>query len=536
MRAVVALVFAVWSAWAFSQPAHAEKRVALVIGNSAYQKVGPLANPANDASAIAATFQSSGFDVVELKRDLNVSDMRRALRDFSDTVRDADIAIVYFAGHGIEIDGTNYMVPVDAALERDIDAFDEAVPLERILTVIEPAKKLRLVILDACRDNPFSRIMKRTIGARSIERGLAKVEPTSPNTLVAYAAKAGSTASDGDSKNSPFTAALIKYLPRPGLDLRKAFGFARDDVLKATNNRQEPFIYGSLGGDDVALVPASTTLPVVSADPNASIRRDYEFAERIGTKPVWDSFISNYPSGFYSDLARAQRGRLEAASGEGTDKTRKRSDNSDRVAANDASVGDSKVREEKSNSQLAALPPTAEAAANDVTRDLETELVRVGCRTGTMDGSWNAAAQQSLQLFNRNAGTKLDIKVASLEALETVRGKTARVCPLNCRAGYEMGDDGACRRIEVKKPAKPVASVTPSDAVAPRNNASSPAIHSSPKEYQPMGSGKVSDGSCTCKSICNKFASSGQLSGAKLGQCKSDCEQKFAGCNRGALR
>lgn len=99
--------------------------------------------------------------------------------------------------------------------------------------------------------------MKRSIGSRAIGRGLAKVEPESPNTLIAFAAKAGSTASDGDSTNSPFTAALVKFLPRPGLDLRKAFGYARDDVLKATNNRQEPFIYGSLGGDDVALVPAT---------------------------------------------------------------------------------------------------------------------------------------------------------------------------------------------------------------------------------------------------------------------------------------
>ena len=257
MRAVAAVVIANLFAWFFSQPAFADKRVALVMGNSAYQKVNPLANPVNDSGAISATFKSAGFDVVELKRDLKVSEMRRALRDFSDTVRDADVAIVYYAGHGIEIDGTNYVIPVDAVLERDIDAFDEAIPLDRILTVIEPAKQLRLVILDACRDNPFSKTMKRTIGARAIGRGLAKVEPGSPNTLIAFAAKAGSTASDGDSKNSPFTAALVKYLPRPGLDLRKAFGFARDEVLKATNNKQEPFIYGSLGGDDLALVPAS---------------------------------------------------------------------------------------------------------------------------------------------------------------------------------------------------------------------------------------------------------------------------------------
>src|SRR5258708_21838685 len=282
MRVVGTLILAILSNWLFSQSAIAEKRVALTIGNSAYQNVSRLANPGNDSEAMSATFKNAGFDVVDLKRDLNANAMRRALRDFSDNVRDADIAIVYYAGHGIEIDGTNYLIPIDAVLERDIDAFDEAIPLDRILTVIEPAKQLRLIILDACRDNPFNQTMKRTIGSRAVGRGLAKVEPTSPNTLIAFAAKAGSTAYDGDNQSSPFTAALVKYLTRPGLDLRKAFGFARDDVLKATNNRQEPFIYGSLGGDDVALVPAKPVGPTAAQNsgpnPQADMRRDYELA------------------------------------------------------------------------------------------------------------------------------------------------------------------------------------------------------------------------------------------------------------------
>src|SRR3954463_9639261 len=208
-----------------SEPALAEKRVALVLGNSAYQNVAPLANPANDAAKIAATLKDAGFDVVDSRHDLPAAETRRALRDFADRARDADIAAVYYAGHGIEVDGANYLIPVDAKLERDTDVYDEALSLERVLVAIEPAKKLRLVILDACRDNPFARSMKRTIASRAVGRGLAKVEPTSPNTLIAFASKAGSTASDGDSKNSPFAAALVEHLPKPGLDLRRAFGF-----------------------------------------------------------------------------------------------------------------------------------------------------------------------------------------------------------------------------------------------------------------------------------------------------------------------
>jgi len=307
MRAFGAILLAVCTTWLCSQPAFAAKRVALVMGNSAYRNVASLANPANDSAAMSAIFRKAGFDVVELKRDLSVSEMRRALRDFSDSVRDADIAIVYYAGHGIEINGNNYLIPVDAVLERDIDAFDEAIPLDRILTVIEPARQLRLVILDACRDNPFNKNMKRMIGSRAIGRGLAKVEPESPNTLIAFAAKAGSTASDGDSTNSPFTAALVKFLPRPGLDLRKAFGYARDDVLKATNNRQEPFIYGSLGGEDVALVPAADK--AADATPKAPDDATLELAFWESIKndknpQLFQAYLNRYPKGVFADIAR----------------------------------------------------------------------------------------------------------------------------------------------------------------------------------------------------------------------------------------
>jgi hypothetical protein len=312
MRTVRFLILAVCSCWLFAQPALADKRVALVIGNSAYQSVNRLTNPANDSAAIAETLKSAGFNVVDLKKDLKAAEMRRALRDFSDKVRDADMAVVYYAGHGMEIDGTNYLIPVDAVLERDIDAYDEAISLDRVLTVIEPAKQLRLVILDACRDNPFNQTMKRTIATRAVSRGLAKIEPNNPNTLVAFAARAGSTASDGDSKNSPFTAALVKYLPRPGLDLRKVFGFTRDDVLRVTNNKQEPFLYGSLGGDDVALVPGEPVVMTPGAIQTNDIRKDYELALQIGDEQAWNVFLRNYPTGYYADLAKIQLERIAA--------------------------------------------------------------------------------------------------------------------------------------------------------------------------------------------------------------------------------
>ena len=296
----------------FSQPAFADKRVALVIGNSAYQNAPPLPNPANDSALMELTFRRAGFDVVDARHDLSALETRRALRDFADKASDANIAVIYYAGHGLEVDGTNYLIPVDARLERDNDVFDEAFSLERVLVAVEPAKKLRLVILDACRDNPFAKTIKRTVATRAIGRGLAKVEPNGPNTLIAYSAKAGSTAADGDGKDSPFTLAMTRHLTTPGLDVRRALGFVRDEVLKATNNRQEPFVYGSLGGDDVSPAPAPAASVASAPNPSADNRRDHEFALQIGNKAAFNVFRAQHPDGFHASLAKLQLEKIAA--------------------------------------------------------------------------------------------------------------------------------------------------------------------------------------------------------------------------------
>src|ERR1700761_1985831 len=182
-------------------PALADKRVALVIGVSKYQHAPQLTNPARDADAVSALLKQAGFDVVNNQRDPGIVDLRRVIREFSETARDADISVVYYAGHGIEVDGTNYLVPADAKLASDFDIEDETISLDRVLKALEGTRRLRLVILDACRDNPFANSMKRTVASRAIGRGLAKVEPTMSDTLVAFAAKAGAVASDGEGAN-----------------------------------------------------------------------------------------------------------------------------------------------------------------------------------------------------------------------------------------------------------------------------------------------------------------------------------------------
>lgn len=442
-------------------PAVAGKRVALVIGNSAYQNVARLTNPARDAAAIADLLTKANFDVVMSRHDLKSLDMRRALREFTDQARGADIAVVYFAGHGLEVDGTNYVVPVDAMLERDADVDDEAISLNRILMATEAATKLRLVILDACRDNPFATRMKRTLATRAISRGLVGVEANRPNTFIAFAAKEGSTAADGDGDHSPFTTALLHHLTQPGLDIRKAFGYVRDDVMSTTGNQQEPYTTNSLGGSDVSLVPAPATAPppsAIASDPNAAMRRDYEMAERVGTMEAWDSFVMAHPAGFYADLARAQRNKLmvEAEQVAAAAKARPAADESTRLAAGGAkateqarAAGPPKSTVDASPAakpaEIAVAAPTDTAPARQIPPDLpqllQAELKRVGCKAGDVDSGWNADDRKALSQFNDNAGTRLDVKTASLDALDAVRAKQGRVCPLDCDRGYRASGD-----------------------------------------------------------------------------------------------
>ena len=500
----------------------ADRRVALVLGVSKYQHVPQLANPDNDATSMSEVFRQIGFDVVTLQRDLGVAEMRRAMREFAVTAADADMAVVYYAGHGIEVDGVNYLVPADARLLSDFDVEDEVIPLDRVLQAITPAKRLRLVILDACRDSPFLDKMKRSVATRSIGRGLAKIEPATPDTLIAFAARAGAIAADGAKLHSPFSAALLNHIATPGLDLRLALGRVRDEVLKSTYGRQEPFVYGSLGGETVALVPPAKPAP----NPEEKARRDYEVAAQIGTKEAWNSFLAAHGSGIYADFAHAALGKLQAAerASEQADANKRQAEEQARQKTQDlnkqleeqarrrteqarqqiteqarqdleqqrlriaeqakrelddarrqvtearqqADAAAAEVEQARKKAaadaqqqieaakreairqaeatKLAALPqPSAPAAPGmdpaDIARLLQAHLKRVGCDPGEASGSWNGASQKALENFNQHAGTKFDIKVAGLDALDAVRAIPDRVCPLICGKGQRVSAD-----------------------------------------------------------------------------------------------
>lgn len=242
-------------------PANAAGRVALVVGNGTYHSHPPLLNPPVDAADVASSLQRLGFTVTTLT-DANAAYMRRAIVEFGRAAVGSDIAIVFYAGHGMEIGGENWLIPVDAELASDSDVESEAVSLRSLMLQVSKAKQLGLVILDACRTNPFESKMVRSIATRAVARGFARVEPAD-NVLVAYAAKHGTVASDGRGRNSPFTTALLRNIEKSGLEITFLFRNIRDDVMAATNQEQQPYWYGSLSKDAIYLNPPILGAPKV---------------------------------------------------------------------------------------------------------------------------------------------------------------------------------------------------------------------------------------------------------------------------------
>jgi uncharacterized caspase-like protein len=247
-----------------------DRRVALVIGNGAYKSVPALPNPPNDAGDFAAALKRLGF-AVTLITNGSFDEMRRGLIALGNAAGGADMAVVYFAGHGMEINGENWLIPVDAELKRDTDAANEAISLQSVLLQVSNTTSLGLVVLDACRNNPFAAKMNRSLATRAAANGgLGRIEPVS-NVLVAYAARDGTTALDGDGRNSPFTAALLRNIEAPGVEVTFMFRNVRDDVMEATRNEQQPFVYGSLSRKAIYLAnppaPGAATAPPTSALP-----------------------------------------------------------------------------------------------------------------------------------------------------------------------------------------------------------------------------------------------------------------------------
>lgn len=228
--------------------AHAESRHALVIGNSAYKNARALANPRNDATAVAAKLRSVGFAVTE-RMDADNKSMKDALRQFSSGIPEGGVCLIYYAGHGVQIKGQNYLVPVDANMSAEYEVPDETLPMDTVVRALEQAKSsLNIFVLDCCRDDPFARSWRGTRSAAG-SGGLQMPSDMPQGMFVAFSTSPGKTAEDGDGKNSPYTTALLEELGQPGLDFEKVFKNVGAKVVKATKGAQEPWFnskfYGS---------------------------------------------------------------------------------------------------------------------------------------------------------------------------------------------------------------------------------------------------------------------------------------------------
>lgn len=411
-------------------------KVALVIGNSTYAAVAALDNPRNDARDVAAALAKQGFEVVR-GDDLTRAQMRDLLRSFREKADAAEVALVYYAGHGIEISGRNYLVPVDARLEDERDAELEMVELDLVLGQISGAKALKMVVLDACRNNPFVVRMKRSVQGRSVRSGLGRIEQADADTLIAYAAAAGGITPDGaPGGNSPFTAAFVASLDGPPTDVRRLLGRVRDK-MRETVPGAAPFVYTSLGGGEFIINPQSAqslvTEPQFAATSGSSISADFVRIDRSGSFPDWNDFLirhedqSDHPLYAFAlekreslrpgaAFAATERDEQIAALGLGTDEV----------------VRPEPPREEPRN--LAIVAPRIERTEDQAKRHLQVLLKDAGCYRGRIDGILGGGSRRGLDGFAREADVgfpadALGGGAALREAIALIEANPGTECP-----------------------------------------------------------------------------------------------------------
>jgi uncharacterized caspase-like protein len=453
MRAILLILSFMIATALSAAPGHAQNRVALVIGNSAYRNVAVLPNPQNDAADMAASLKRLGFSVTSL-HDATFDAMRRALVQFGRDAQRADMAIVYFAGHGMEVGGENWLIPVDAELRSDRDAENEAITLKSAILQVSNAVSLGMVILDSCRDNPFAVQMQRVTRTRAVDRGLARVEPAD-NVLVAYGAKDGTVASDGQGRNSPFTAALLNNLEKAGLEIRFLLASVRDDVLAATNRMQQPFVYGSLSRQEIYLKPpapsqTATAAPPSPPQPLTEAERAWAAVQAAPSVAALEAFVRRFPDTFYADLARVkiEEQKKTAVAPEPAPRPVGALPGAEEERLRQEALRQQKEEQKRQDAErqrLAALEPPqkvtpappvpAPAAAPPVKANLpeqirqaQTELNRLGCFGGKPDGRLNDETRKAVSAFlTRTGGTIVETDITD-ELIAALRQQTNAVC------------------------------------------------------------------------------------------------------------
>ncbi|GLR49912.1 caspase family protein [Shinella yambaruensis] len=417
-----AIVFAI--ALLASSGAFAERKVALLIGNARYSTAASsLRNPLNDVAVMRKTLAGAQFEV-DIVENGSLDQMSAALDRFEEKARGAEIGLIYYSGHGVEIGGENYLVPIDAELPSDRRVKYEAIAMADVLSRLDGVTKLKLVLLDACRDNPFLDTMKKLATKGIGSKGLARVETSGSNMLIGYATAPGEVARDGDGDNSPYAAALARHLVAPGLEIESALRAVTRDVREATGGGQTPFKTGSIY-ETVLLGPAIT--------------------EQLDT-PAYEK---EQESGFSGQQALPVDPCRDAATHWGEVKSSEDKTligEHVRLFGDCAFVGLAKHRIAVLETKEANLAlQQNEALAK---KELQAELLRLNCEPGSLDGLWGRQSATALDRFLRAYGNHLGgVDRGNLSAvLSKARSIAPKACPAFCKADQRLVG-GICQQV-----------------------------------------------------------------------------------------
>ena len=432
------------------------KRVAMVIGNSAYEHAPQLANPANDASDMAIALRSIGFTVVE-GIDLTNRGMRDKIREFSSELRGAEVGMLFYAGHGLQVNGRNYLAPIDAKLQFESDLDFETIPLEFVQRQMEREVKTLLLFLDACRDNPLTRSFKSASRSGGAGKGLAEIK-SAPGTLIAFSTDPNNVALDGKGRNSPFTKALLTNIDRPDIEIQTMMTDVRQEVFSDTDEQQTPWINSSLlgrfyfvpgeGTEKIAATgdtkqPASTSGGALSS---AQIEKlAWDSVKDSNSPEEFEVFLSSYGRGFYGKLARLklQRLRDKQELAEATQEVAKDTGKPEEKTEEDlkvASLEQPKAKEESTRKLEPELDP------REVVLGIQQELDRLSCSPGRPDGIWGKRSQGALDKFARSAKVQLASAQPDVDLLDQLKKYDGDGCPVarGCPSGQKMNSRGQC--------------------------------------------------------------------------------------------
>lgn len=459
MRTTILTVLSMLMLLAQSAYAAAEKRVALVLGLSAYREVPTLSNPVNDATDIAAKLKNIGFEVVE-GYDLDHQGLTAKIREFSKAMIGADTALFYYSGHGIQANGSNYLAPIDTKLSDPSDIDFELVKLDLITDQMQIAQnektlKVGLVFLDACRNNPLTRNLK-SASRSAIGSGLAKVQDAPSGMLIAFSTQPGNVALDGLGRNSPFTKAVLNNIDKPNQSIGDMLIQVRTEVMEETDRKQVPWENSSLTGqfyfNQLKVAEASpkateTSTPeivetkqVLTVDDSAFDVRFWESIATSNNPAMFAAYLKRFPNGNFADLARVKLEEFGQKRAIAVEEAAPKQPVAQQPVAEIQQAESQQPVIDKAesapaapaqNTQVASLgeqPTTVPQSVAINPADLQRELQRVGCYGGAIDGDWGRGSRRAMQLFNTSARTAYAVDAPSNEALAGIRTLNTQIC------------------------------------------------------------------------------------------------------------